>query len=73
MIENMYVEEVVDPTVKTPPYESPARFGLASGLTRKNVAEDEPLPATIMAINCWDNVGKTKSWLEACAAICGIG
>jgi pyrroloquinoline quinone (PQQ) biosynthesis protein C len=42
------------------------------GLTRKQFAEYEPLPATIMAINYWDNVGKTKPWLEAFAAICGI-
>jgi pyrroloquinoline quinone (PQQ) biosynthesis protein C len=72
MIENMYVEEVVDPTVKTPHYESLVQFGMALGLTRKDFAEYEPLPATIMAINYWDNVGKTKPWLEAFAAICGI-
>jgi pyrroloquinoline quinone (PQQ) biosynthesis protein C len=72
MIENMYVEEVVDPTVKTPHYESLLQFGLALGLTREDFAEYEPLPATIMAINYWDNVGKTKPWLEAFAAICGI-
>ena len=68
MIENMYVEEVVDPTVKTPHYESLVQFGLALGLTRKDFADYEPLPATIMAINYWDNVGKTKPWLEAFAA-----
>jgi pyrroloquinoline quinone (PQQ) biosynthesis protein C len=72
MIENMYVEEVTDPTVKTPHYESLVQFGIALGLTREDFAKYEPMPATIMAINYWDNVGKTKPWLEAFAAICGI-
>jgi len=31
MIENMYVEEVADPTEKTPHYESLSQFGLALG------------------------------------------
>ena len=72
MIENMYVEEVEDPTVKEGHYESLIKFGIGLGLTREQIVKHDPMPATIMAINYWDNSGKTKSWLEGFAAICGL-
>lgn len=72
MVENMYVEEVTDPTVKTPHYESLLQFGMALGLTREEFDNHEPMPATIMAIHYWDNLGRTKPWLESFAAICGL-
>src|SRR5688572_11678053 len=72
MIENMYVEEVEDPTVKEGHYESLIKFGIGLGLNREQIVKHDPMPATIMAINYWDNAGKTKSWLEGFAAVCGL-
>jgi pyrroloquinoline-quinone synthase len=72
MIENMYVEEVEDPTVKEGHYETLIKMGIALGLSREQITSHEPMPVTLMAINYWDNAGKTKPWLEGFAAICGI-
>lgn len=72
MVENMYVEEVEDPTVKEGHYDSLIKFGVALGLTREQIVNHDPMPATLMAINYWDNAGKINSWLEGFAAVCGL-
>jgi pyrroloquinoline quinone (PQQ) biosynthesis protein C len=72
LIGNMYVEEVEDPTIKNGHYESLVDFAVALGLDRQAVYDYQPSMHMLTGLHYWDNVSRTKSWLEGFAAIGGI-
>ncbi|MEE8519630.1 MAG: iron-containing redox enzyme family protein [Dehalococcoidia bacterium] len=72
MIENMYVEEVTDPTIEIGHYESMVDFTVALGLERDFVYGYRGKPYTKMALAYWDSSSRGKPWLEAFAAVGGL-
>jgi pyrroloquinoline quinone (PQQ) biosynthesis protein C len=72
MIQNMYLEEVEDPTIKNGHYESMVDFAVALGCDRKYVYNYKGKIHTRMAVSYWDNASRTKPWLEAFAAVGGL-
>lgn len=71
LIENMYVEEVHDPTITVGHYESMVDFTVALGIDRSFIYSYTGAPITKMRITYCDWVSRTKPWLEAFAAIAG--
>ena len=71
LIENMFVEEVKDPTIITGHYESLVDFAVALGVDRQFVYNYNGAPVTMMRVAYCDWVSRTKPWLEAFAAIAG--
>lgn len=69
MIENMFVEEVKDPTIEVGHNESMWVFARALGAGEQQIRNYVPLIVTTMALHYFDNVSRTKPWLEAFAAI----
>ncbi|HEV8021863.1 MAG TPA: iron-containing redox enzyme family protein [Candidatus Lustribacter sp.] len=69
MIENMFVEEVKDPTIEVGHNESMWVFARALGADEQQIRNYVPLIVTTMALHYFDNVSRTKPWLEAFAAI----
>ena len=69
MIENMFVEEVKDPNIDLGHNESMWAFAKALGATDEQTRNHEPLIVTTMALHYFDDVSRTKPWLEAFAAI----
>lgn len=72
MIENMYIEEVRDPTIQTGHYESMVDFAEALGFDRSFVYGHEGRPYTRMALAYWDRAARALPWLEAFAAVAGL-
>ena len=72
MIQNMAVEEVNDPTINDGHYESLVKFGIALGLTREEIINYEPSISMQMALHYWDNISRTKPWIEGFAGIGGL-
>ncbi|HEY4134079.1 MAG TPA: iron-containing redox enzyme family protein [Alphaproteobacteria bacterium] len=71
LIENMFVEEVKDPTIVTGHYESLVDFAVALGVDRNFVYNYRGAPVTMMRIAYCDWASRTKPWLEGFAAIAG--
>ncbi len=71
LIENMYVEEVKDPTIPTGHYESLVDFAEELGADRDFILGYEGAPVTKMRIAYCEWVSRTKPWLESFAAIAG--
>lgn len=71
LIENMYVEEVHDPTIVIGHYESLVDFAVALGLDRQFVYSYRGAPITQMRITYCDWVSRNLPWLEGFAAIAG--
>lgn len=71
LIENMFVEEVRDPTIVTGHYESLVDFTVALGVDRSFVYNYNGAPVTQMRIAYCDWVSRTKPWLESFASIAG--
>jgi hypothetical protein len=71
LIENMYVEEVSDPTITTNHYESMVDFTVALGIDREYILSYTGAPLTRMRIVYSDWVSRHTPWLEAMAAIEG--
>src|ERR1700677_3854233 len=69
MIENMFVEEVKDPTIDVGHNESMWMFAKALGASEQQIRKYVPMIVTTMALHYFDNVSRTKPWLEAFAAI----
>jgi pyrroloquinoline quinone (PQQ) biosynthesis protein C len=69
MIENMFVEEVKDPTIDVGHNESMWVFAKALGASEQEIRDYVPLIVTTMALHYYDNVSRTLPWLEAFAAI----
>ncbi|MGE5538596.1 MAG: TenA family transcriptional regulator [Gemmatimonas sp.] len=72
MIENMYVEEVEDPTITTSHYESMVDFTEALGFKRSDIYAYKGRPYTKMALAYWDRAARALPWLEAFATVGGL-
>ena len=72
MIENMYVEEVTDPTIDTGHYESMVDFSVALGFERSYVYVYKGRTYTKMALAYWERASRVWPWLEAFAAVAGL-
>lgn len=72
MIENMFVEEVEDPTITTGHYESMVDFAVALGLDRDHVYDYKGAIYTRMALAYWDRASRAWPWLEGFAAVAGL-
>lgn len=72
MIENMFVEEVKDPAIEAGHYESMVDFAVATGADRQEVYDYQPSITQIMATHYWDNISRTRPWLEAFAGVGGL-
>lgn len=72
MIENMFVEEVKDPAIDAGHYESMVDFAVATGANRQDVYDYRPSITQIMATHYWDNISRTRPWLEAFAGVGGL-
>ncbi len=71
LIENMYVEEVKDPTIPSGHYESLVDFCVELGVDRDFVYAYEGAPLPRMRITYCEWVSRHKPWLAAFAAIAG--
>ena len=69
MIGNMYVEEVDDPTIHDTHHGSMVTFGEGLGMTREQVLNHVPSIPMRMGIHYWDNISRTRPWLEGFAAV----
>jgi pyrroloquinoline quinone (PQQ) biosynthesis protein C len=72
LIENMYVEEVHDPTVSVGHYDSMVLFAVGLGLDEAHVRAYSGHIVTRMALAYWDQVSRTRPWLEGFAAVAGL-
>ena len=63
LIENMYVEEVKDPTIPVGHYESLVDFAVALGVDRQFIYGYSGAPITKMRITYCDWVSRHKPWL----------
>ncbi len=72
MIDNMYVEEVHDPTIGTGHYESMVDFAVALGHQRDFVYHYQGAVYTKMALAYWDRAARAWPWLDAFAAVAGL-
>ena len=69
IIGNIYVEEVHDPTIDDTHYGSMVAFGEGLGLSREEILNYVPCIPMRMGIHYWDNVSRTRPWLEGFAAV----
>jgi len=72
IIGNIYVEEVHDPTIDDTHYGSMVKFGEGLGLTRDEILNYVPSIPMKMGVHYWDNVSRTRPWLEGFAAVGGL-
>lgn len=72
MIENMYLEEVSDPTIHTGHYESMVDFAVDLGAERSFVYDYKGRTYTKMALAYWDRAARALPWLEAFATVAGL-
>ncbi len=69
MIGNIYVEEVDDPTIHDTHHGSMVTFGEGLGLSRQEILNHLPSIPMRMGIHYWDNISRTRPWLEGFAAV----
>jgi pyrroloquinoline quinone (PQQ) biosynthesis protein C len=69
MIGNIYVEEVDDPTIHDTHHGSMVTFGEGLGMTREQVLNHTPSIPMRMGVHYWDNMSRTRPWLEGFAAV----
>ncbi|HEX9879796.1 MAG TPA: iron-containing redox enzyme family protein [Candidatus Binatia bacterium] len=69
IIGNIYVEEVDDPTIGDTHYGSMVKFGEGLGLSREAILSYVPSIPMRMGVHYWDNVSRTRPWLEGFAAV----
>jgi pyrroloquinoline quinone (PQQ) biosynthesis protein C len=72
MIDNMYVEEVKDPSIATGHYESMVDFAVALGFERDFIYSYNGELYTRLALAYWDRAARAWPWLEGFAAVCGL-
>lgn len=72
MIENMFVEEVNDPTISRGHYESLVDFAEALGATREQVYAYKGKIYTRLALAYWDRATRAWPWMEGFAAVAGL-
>lgn len=56
----------------TPHVEYLMQMGESNGLTREQIVNTKPLPATVEAINYWDNIANNNHWVEVMLAMHGL-
>jgi pyrroloquinoline quinone (PQQ) biosynthesis protein C len=71
LIENMYVEEVRDPTIIRGHYESLVDFVVALGADRDFVLNYKGAPITRMRIDYCDYMSRTRPWIEGFTCVAG--
>jgi pyrroloquinoline quinone (PQQ) biosynthesis protein C len=69
MIGNIYLEEVDDPTIHDTHYGSMITFGEGLGLSRQEILNYTPSIPMRMGVHYWDNISRTRPWLEGFAAV----
>lgn len=72
MIDNMYVEEVKDPSIENGHYESMVDFAVALGFERDFIYSYKGTLYTRLALAYWDRASRAWPWIEAFAAVCGL-
>ncbi|MFM2130444.1 MAG: hypothetical protein RL477_1990 [Pseudomonadota bacterium] len=72
MIENMFVEEVNDPTISRGHYESLVDFAEALGPSREEINAYKGKIYTRLAIAYWDRATRAWPWMEGFAAVAGL-
>ena len=72
MIENMYVEEVRDPSIDNGHYESMVDFAVALGDDRDFIYAYKGTVYTRLALAYWDRASRAWPWLESFAAVAGL-
>lgn len=72
MIENMFVEEVNDPTIDNGHYESLLDFAVALGLDREELYRYQGQVYTRLCLAYWDRATRALPWLEGFAAVGGL-
>jgi pyrroloquinoline-quinone synthase len=50
-------------------YELLLRMGESLGLRRREILETSPLPATVQALETWQEIGRSRHWVETMAAM----
>lgn len=68
LISNMYEEGVSDARVGTDHNDLLMRLGEAVGLTRQQINGYQASATTVMATSYWENVARTRPWIESFAA-----
>lgn len=69
MIGNIHVEEVDDPTIHDTHHGSMVTFGEGLGMKRDEVLNHVPSIPMRMGVHYWDNMSRTRPWLEGFAAV----
>lgn len=69
LIENNYIEEVRDPTIRLGHYESLVEFAVALGARREEVYNHRPSITTVMGLAYFENLTRSRPWLEAFAGL----
>jgi pyrroloquinoline quinone (PQQ) biosynthesis protein C len=72
MIENMYVEEVNDPTIDNGHYESLVDFAVALGHDRDFIYNYKGQIYTRLCLAYWDRATRAWPWMEGFAAVAGL-
>ena len=72
MIENMYVEEVTDPTIDNGHYESLVDFAVALGHDREFLYNYKGRVYTRLCLAYWDRATRSWPWMEGFAAVAGL-
>lgn len=72
LIDNMYVEEVKDPTIANGHYESMVDFAVALGFERDFIYAYKGMLYTRLALAYWDRATRAWPWLEGFAAVAGL-
>jgi pyrroloquinoline quinone (PQQ) biosynthesis protein C len=70
LIENLFVEEVRDPTIISGHHESLVDFAVALGLDRDYVMTYEGSPLTRIRKDYFEHVSLSRPWIVAFAAVC---
>jgi len=72
MISYMYVEKVDDPTIHDTHHGSMVTSGEGLGMSREEVLNHIPSIPMRMGILYWDNISRTRPWLEGFAAVVAL-
>ena len=70
LIENLYVEEVLDPTTTKGHHESLVDFAVALGIDREFAMNYTGSPLSRIRAEYFEHVSMTKPWIVAFAAVC---
>jgi pyrroloquinoline quinone (PQQ) biosynthesis protein C len=72
LIRNIWDEDVQDSQFGDYHYAFLLRFGRAVGLKDEEIHNAEPFPTTFAAITSWDQITRTRSWVEGLAMVGGL-